>query len=417
MNRRILDISIVLFVLLACGLALFNLNRPLPPAPILVLDEAGNAHRILLGSYPTGGQLTVTLSNGLNSNIATQGLSSIRIVGPTAAFTIGGFTPGQAGNELLVTNTTAQVMTVLPGDVSTTPKGQIDTQSLDAGVILQPKQGAIRFIYDGQESKWVLSGTGPARPDVCNVLDYGADPSGINDSTASFVKAIAACGNGSSPASAGTTRVPPGTYTLSAALALPPYENLSCDGFEAAKLNWTSATDGLDLQDVSVSLHDAQTVTGCYLNSVGHVGLVGINVANRGAVTILRNGINGWSHQGIVCSSCNVDAFTENFLSGNGSAPDAGLVTWASDPTDGGVLTVNVTGAAFATDAAVMVRNVGGQTGANGDWFVTQVDSGTYQLQGSGGAAVGAYTSGERSRAGGTRRRRSTGRWPMRQAA
>ncbi|HEY0869000.1 MAG TPA: glycosyl hydrolase family 28-related protein, partial [Acidothermaceae bacterium] len=347
-----------------------------PPAPVLVLDEAGAAHRILLGSYPVGGQTTVPLANGLNSNIATQGLSSIRIVGPTAPFTLGGFTPGQAGNELLVTNTTAQPMTVLPGDVSTTAKGQIDTQSGDGGLTLQPKPGALRFIYDGQEGKWVLSSTGPQRALVCNVLDYGADPGDTVDSTSAFTKALAACSAG------GETRVPGGTYKLSGQLAVPVGETMRGDGMNLTTLKWTSATNGLALASGSVVL-GGQTISDMALNGSG-AGLVGLYVDNRYQVRIDRLQITGWTQQGEYWLNSYTSESVGCMLSNNGGRPAAVPIT--------SVVPGNPTQLGVAIDAGFPTGNVvvlgvgdggvagGYDTGPNGNWAVTQVDAGFWSI-------------------------------------
>jgi hypothetical protein len=59
-----------------------------------------------------GRVVTVTLANGVNDNINTQGASIIRIIGPTAPFTIGGFTNTGNGRWLDVFNTVSQTMTI-----------------------------------------------------------------------------------------------------------------------------------------------------------------------------------------------------------------------------------------------------------------------------------------------------------------
>jgi hypothetical protein len=133
----------------------------------------------------------MTLANGLNSNIATASLLAQRIVGPTGAFSIGGFAVAgvNAGQPLVIINTTSQVMTLVHEDASSTAANRIDTQS-GLPVILAPRKGSATFTYDAVSSRWVLQNSGYRFDRVVDVRDFGADPTGVTDSTSAIQSAI-----------------------------------------------------------------------------------------------------------------------------------------------------------------------------------------------------------------------------------
>src|ERR1019366_910470 len=78
------------------------------------------------------GQNAASLVNGLNSNIATGGQPTVRLAGPSGAFSVGGFQlPGgatpQAGPQLVVTYTGAQQCTVVNEDASSAATARVAT--------------------------------------------------------------------------------------------------------------------------------------------------------------------------------------------------------------------------------------------------------------------------------------------------
>lgn len=99
-----------------------------------------------------------TLSNGLNSNIATPTSSWVRITGPTAAFAIGGLTLGRDGYRLTLYNTTAYAMTITNEDTSSTAANRIKTLT-GANVVLRTGASAATLIYDATDGRWILTGT------------------------------------------------------------------------------------------------------------------------------------------------------------------------------------------------------------------------------------------------------------------
>lgn len=149
-------------------------NTASPPVPTdLNFTNASVAYNASTGavdvtvsaSAVVSGQNPATLSNGLNSNIATNDQPTVRLSGPSGAFQIGGFqlnggvTPA-AGQTLTVINTTSQPMTIRNEDTSSNSQNRITTQSgLD--VTLLPRQSSAILVYDGNASRWVLQNSAP----------------------------------------------------------------------------------------------------------------------------------------------------------------------------------------------------------------------------------------------------------------
>src|ERR1019366_1551343 len=78
---------------------------------------------VVVTATAAAGQNPATLSNGLNSNIATGGQPTVRLAGPSGAFSVGGFQlPGaatpQAGQQIQFASTVAQQITVVHEDTS-----------------------------------------------------------------------------------------------------------------------------------------------------------------------------------------------------------------------------------------------------------------------------------------------------------
>src|ERR1019366_133234 len=87
---------------------------------------------VVVTAQAAAGQNPASLSNGLNSNIATGGQPTVRLAGPSGAFSGGGFQlPGgatpQAGQQLVVTYTGAQQCTVVNEDASSAATARVAT--------------------------------------------------------------------------------------------------------------------------------------------------------------------------------------------------------------------------------------------------------------------------------------------------
>lgn len=105
-----------------------------------------------------GRKVTVTLVNGVNDNINTQGASIIRIIGPTGAFSIGGFNNTGDGRWLEVFNTVGQTMTITNNSAGSTSGQKINTlQSADV-VLRATNTSYASFMYDSAFSSgfWIL---------------------------------------------------------------------------------------------------------------------------------------------------------------------------------------------------------------------------------------------------------------------
>src|SRR5579872_3477193 len=134
-----------------------------------------------------GGQTNLTLANGLNSNIATGGLRTLRVGGPTAAFAVGGFTAGAAGASILLKNTTTQPMTIVHEDLGSTAANRIDTQSFGSDITMQAKGGSCPFLYDTTSSRWIAQNIGIARPKKFDIRDFGANTASSGATNASAI--------------------------------------------------------------------------------------------------------------------------------------------------------------------------------------------------------------------------------------
>jgi trimeric autotransporter adhesin len=125
----------------------FKLNQG--EMPVTTLDVNGAT------SLREGAALT--LVNGVNNdiNLSTSESSFYRLTGPTAAFSITGFTNGTNGRLLTVINATTQTMTVT-GSTASIAANQILAGGASFNV---PANGAASFQYNSTLSKWVLTAT------------------------------------------------------------------------------------------------------------------------------------------------------------------------------------------------------------------------------------------------------------------
>ncbi|WP_341989751.1 hypothetical protein [Azorhizobium sp. AG788] len=98
----------------------------------------------------------LTLANGLNSDIALAAGALQRITGPSGAFSIGGMTGGINGRRLTLHNTTAQTMTIVNEDASSTAANRITTLS-GANIVLRASApSCATLFYDATASRWIV---------------------------------------------------------------------------------------------------------------------------------------------------------------------------------------------------------------------------------------------------------------------
>lgn len=136
------------------------------------IDGSGNIGLSAIGtpnvSLDTSGAiatrfLTVTLVNGLNSNIAIGTSGNIRASGPTGAYSLGGFANGFDGRELFFFNPLSQTVQIIDEDASSTAANRIAsyTSAGRASVFLyggtgQAQPSWAKFKYDSTLSRWIL---------------------------------------------------------------------------------------------------------------------------------------------------------------------------------------------------------------------------------------------------------------------
>jgi concanavalin A-like lectin/glucanase superfamily protein len=143
----------------------------------------------------TFGQTNTTLAAGLNSNVATGGLQTLRIGGPTGPYWIGGLTPPTSGNlaTLVIIDTTGQLMGVMNADAASTAAWQINVDGAQAEVITyaQPKAASELVLqYDFQLSNWKLLDLGAYRATHIDPKDFGADPNGVVESSSNIQQVV-----------------------------------------------------------------------------------------------------------------------------------------------------------------------------------------------------------------------------------
>lgn len=120
------------------------------------------------GGAVSGQRTDVTLANGANHDISLRIAGSphiawtsafARITGPTGAFSVGGFVCyGQLdGMQLTVFNTTAQAMTLVNEDASSTAEYRIKTLT-GADIVLAARTTVARFIYDNTYKRLIYTG-------------------------------------------------------------------------------------------------------------------------------------------------------------------------------------------------------------------------------------------------------------------
>jgi hypothetical protein len=130
----------------------------------------------------------VAVANGLNSDISLAGKgSNLRLTGPTGAFSIGGLSIAPFGTStgiVTVYNTTAQAMTIVNEDVSSTGGFRIRTMT-GGNVTLPVGTSAATFQYSTADSRWILIQTNPPAqyPRTLGYVPYQNSGDNLADST------------------------------------------------------------------------------------------------------------------------------------------------------------------------------------------------------------------------------------------
>lgn len=114
------------------------------------------------GTVNTGGFVgtvqAMVLVNGANNNFALNaGTKTLRITGPSAAFSLSGITGGTDGRELNIVSTVSQTFTVT-NDATSTAANRILTQTLADVVCNATEPASVTLVYDGTTSRWRATG-------------------------------------------------------------------------------------------------------------------------------------------------------------------------------------------------------------------------------------------------------------------
>jgi hypothetical protein len=123
-----------------------GIKLPVSTLPNTTLDVNGST------AFREG--LTLALANGVNNNVVLTDYSHFRITGPTADFSITGFTGGQDGRILTLINATTQLLTV-KNLITSTANNQVKTGGSD---LILKADGVVMLIYNASLAKWVVSG-------------------------------------------------------------------------------------------------------------------------------------------------------------------------------------------------------------------------------------------------------------------
>lgn len=158
-------------------------------------------------------QFNTTLVNGNNSNIPTNNKLVVRIGGPTSNFSIGGFSNPSGwmpGQRVVLVNTTNQQATVVNNDTNSKNGNRIFTPHA-VPISMPPRGVALAFIFDDTIDGFIQEHTGFRYDQQVDPRDYGADVTGVIDSTVAIQSAI-----NTAVAQQRTVYMPGGTFLLSA---------------------------------------------------------------------------------------------------------------------------------------------------------------------------------------------------------
>jgi len=197
-------------VLTAQGLAVIAANEVTEQDPVAGWTVQANATTRAIGTGGGGGGnqglSNISLSNGLNSNVSTTGLSTLLVGGPTAAFSIDGIATtasAKAGLDLVIINTTAFQMTLVDQSTSvSTAANQIATGSGNGGnVVLKPTTGRCVLRYDTVNSRWQVISRGweTQSPTHLDPWETGAVGNGTTLSRAAIQAMLEIAGIGGQP--------------------------------------------------------------------------------------------------------------------------------------------------------------------------------------------------------------------------
>lgn len=176
-------------------------------------------------------EFALAVANGLNSNISTSGVgTNLRLTGPTAAFSLGGFSQAPMFSTptglLTVYNTTAQSMTIVNEDAASVAGYRIWTLT-GADVVLPATTSSAAFQYSTADSRWILIATNPAAqyPRTLGYVPYQNSGGNLADSTLFHDSASSRFGFG--------TATPKATVDINGTLATRSYNQALSNGLNS----------------------------------------------------------------------------------------------------------------------------------------------------------------------------------------
>lgn len=239
-------------------------GTPLPSRPTInflggsVVDNPGNESTDISISAITPGQANVTLANGRNSNVATSGLGVVRVAGPTAAYSIDGFSTGATpsnGFRFVLVNTVNFPLTIAHLGAGSSAANRIDTlRGVD--ITLPASGSSAAFVWDSAAGRWALEHIGSRMPFEINVRDFGAKGDSSTDDTLKITAAISAA----VAAGGGVIYFPAGKYVHTSTITIPsgvtlegtqdpyyPGGGQPLSSFLGSWLVWGGSTTGVQL--------------------------------------------------------------------------------------------------------------------------------------------------------------------------
>jgi hypothetical protein len=147
------DVNITILPTLPCGAVAAQTTTPGTQQATANFNVSGTG---ILGAQVQALQLAlrqggIVLVNGANADVSASSTSWVRITGPTAAFSISGFTGGTNGEHLYVYNATGQNLTITHNDVSTAANRIITPIGVDLANVL-----SFHLTYSASDARWIM---------------------------------------------------------------------------------------------------------------------------------------------------------------------------------------------------------------------------------------------------------------------
>lgn len=307
-------------------------------------------------AVPLMADLNQIVSN-VNANAAALAGSSSQVFNVANATTSGqaaslGQVQAGSANYAVDTGTTANayVVSLTPAIPATIPDGfrvnmyvtparvNTDAATLNGVAIVDRNgnpilggqiKGMCAMEYSTAYAKWMFTG---AKQEI-SVLDFGADPTGVADSSSALNSALAALGS-----HGGVISMPSGTYTMNSAITFNyPASNFSLvlkgDGQSATTLNWPNASGGMTfnlsnvahffcMHDLSLTTSQSGSGTALTFTQSSPLGSFRTSKIERCTISGATVGTNYWSQCATVTNMSGTSWDSNSFygagVSGNG---------------------------------------------------------------------------------------------------